>query len=144
MKSNYLNPKIYVADAPNGKGKGLFAKEKIYKGEIISDTKDVNILTKKEVQKLPEKWSQYCYEIDDDHELCPKDFVNLPPVFYMNHSCDANVGSPPDIYSSIAMRDILPGEEIAYDYAMTDSGDYEMKCSCGASDCRKTIRGPIG
>jgi len=141
MKANYLNPKIYVADAPNSKGKGLFAKEKIYKGEVITDTRDANILTKEEVSKLSLEQGQYCYETDDNHELCPKDFENLPPAFYMNHSCDANVGSPPDIYSSVAMRDVLPGEEITYDYAMTDSSDYEMECLCGASDCRKLIRG---
>lgn len=48
-----------------------------------------------------------------------------------------------------AMRDIRPGEELTYDYAMTD-GDYEgmdcepqrpMECLCGAPNCRGIITG---
>jgi hypothetical protein len=43
-----------------------------------------------------------------------------------------------------ALRDILPGEEITYDYSSTVGPNitadmWTMKCSCGASVCRKTI-----
>ena len=40
------------------------------------------------------------------------------------------------------MRDIAPGEELCFDYAMTDSSDYdEFQCACGASSCRGVVRG---
>jgi hypothetical protein len=40
------------------------------------------------------------------------------------------------------MRDIEPGEEICFDYAMSDSTDYdEFVCGCGAPNCRKKVTG---
>jgi hypothetical protein len=40
------------------------------------------------------------------------------------------------------MRDILPGEEICFDYAMSDSTPYdEFICGCGAPNCRGTVTG---
>ena len=39
-----------------------------------------------------------------------------------------------------ATRDIKKGEEVTYDYAMTDADyDYSFKCNCGSKDCRKVI-----
>ncbi|HMY16300.1 MAG TPA: hypothetical protein PKA58_08205, partial [Polyangium sp.] len=41
-----------------------------------------------------------------------------------------------------AMRGIVPGEEICYDYAMSDGSDYdEFECTCGTPDCRQQITG---
>src|SRR5215510_13696998 len=40
-----------------------------------------------------------------------------------------------------AMRDIQPGEEITFDYAMTESSDYSMPCKCGREYCRGIITG---
>jgi hypothetical protein len=37
----------------------------------------------------------------------------------------------------VAMRHIFPGEEICFDYAMSDSNPYdEFDCVCGSSHCR--------
>ena len=41
----------------------------------------------------------------------------------------------------VAMREIGVGEELTYDYAMTDSGNYDMECKCDSKNCRKRIRG---
>jgi hypothetical protein len=42
----------------------------------------------------------------------------------------------------VAMRDIEPGEEICFDYAMSDSADYdEFDCVCGTELCRKVVTG---
>ena len=44
--------------------------------------------------------------------------------------------------SLVAMRDIAPGEEVCFDYAMSDGSDYdEFDCACGASRCRGRIQG---
>jgi SET domain-containing protein len=41
----------------------------------------------------------------------------------------------------VALRAIEAGEEITYDYAATMHDDpWEMKCNCGALECRGTIR----
>ena len=35
------------------------------------------------------------------------------------------------------MRD----EELTFDYAMTDDEPYEMRCNCGATNCRGVVAG---
>jgi len=61
-------------------------------------------------------------------------------MLYTNHSCDPNIGLRGEI-TFLAMRDILAGEELTHDWAMTDNDDYSVKCNCGASTCRKTLTG---
>jgi hypothetical protein len=40
------------------------------------------------------------------------------------------------------MRDIAPGEELSFDYAMCDASDYdEFRCLCGAATCRGVVSG---
>jgi hypothetical protein len=38
------------------------------------------------------------------------------------------------------MRNIVPGEELTYDYYLYD-GDDEAPCYCGAKNCRGTMYG---
>jgi SET domain-containing protein len=140
VPENYLNPKVSV-DNTADKGRGLFAKEKIEKGELIEETKDIQILTKAELATMPKIWRQLCYEISDQEEICPQDINNPGPGFLINHSCEPNCGSTSGDFGMVAMRDIEAGEELTYDYAMTDAGNYEMKCNCGTRSCRHFIRG---
>jgi SET domain-containing protein len=134
-----LNKKVEVRMTLN-KGRGLFATEKIFKDEVIEDSeeslKDTQILTKAEIanKKDSELWKSLCYEIDDLNEVCPKDINNPLAGFLINHSCDPNVGIKND--NMVAMRDIEVDEELSYDYAMTDSGDYDNECLCGSKKCR--------
>jgi len=63
---------------------------------------------------------------------------------YFNHSCDPNCGFRGQIFL-VAMRDIAPGEEVTFDYAMIVSPSeysdivFEMECGCGSEHCRKNI-----
>ena len=61
-------------------------------------------------------------------------------MLFTNHSCDPNIAIQGQIVL-VAMRDIAPGEELTHDWATTDDLNYEMKCSCGSSNCRGTITG---
>jgi hypothetical protein len=59
----------------------------------------------------------------------------------INHSCEPNCGAF-GTSSVIAMTDIEIGEELTFDYAMTDSSQYdEFKCFCGKENCREKITG---
>lgn len=71
---------------------------------------------------------------------------------FFNHSCEPNCepynfGGHVYIY---AMRDIVPGEELTFDYRLgpVDSaqpvGDSEShyRCGCGAASCRGTLLAP--
>lgn len=60
-----------------------------------------------------------------------------------NHSCDPNLGvrRKGELF---ALREILPGEEMCYDYSTTvppgwTSADWSMECSCGSTMCRRIL-----
>ncbi len=58
---------------------------------------------------------------------------------YVNHSCNPNCGIK-SLFKIVAMRDIMPGEELTWDYDMSeDNYHWEMNCTCGAKQCRKKI-----
>jgi len=41
----------------------------------------------------------------------------------------------------VAIRDIRQGEEVTFDYAMTDWDYFEFLCNCRECDCRNVVRG---
>ena len=58
----------------------------------------------------------------------------------INHSCEPNCGMR-NATTIVAMRDIAVGEELTFDYAMSDASDYdEFECNCGTSLCRGHVR----
>lgn len=59
---------------------------------------------------------------------------------YLNHSCSPNAGIR-EKFRIVAMRDIEPGEEICWDYAMSEDHDWSMICHCGSHECRGEVRG---
>jgi SET domain-containing protein len=58
---------------------------------------------------------------------------------YLNHSCDPNCGIK-GRFKVVAMRNIKKGEQITWDYEMTEKSNWwKMKCQCGSANCRKKI-----
>lgn len=116
-------------------GVGIYTKEKIKKGEHIAFIKGrlvkKVIKNKKDAQSIP-LW----YGITESLWIDPMNTIWR----YFNHGCEPNtaiIGTR----KLIALRAIKEGEEILFDYSMTD-GDvlWDMKCSCGSKKCRKIIR----
>lgn len=63
------------------------------------------------------------------------------PWRYVNHSCDPCCGIK-ERTKLVAMRSIKSGEEITFDYAMTEKELSEMfDCLCGSELCRGKIFG---
>jgi hypothetical protein len=59
----------------------------------------------------------------------------------INHSCEPNCGIT-GTSSVQAFSDIEIGEELTFDYAMSDSSEYdEFSCACGSEGCREKITG---
>ncbi|HYE21970.1 MAG TPA: SET domain-containing protein-lysine N-methyltransferase, partial [Verrucomicrobiae bacterium] len=93
--------------------------------------------------KLQEVWSpqfDYCLQVDDDLYFAAVQKHQVESADYVNHSCDPTCGVK-DKLKLVAMRDIHPGEEITFDYAMTESSDYSFECNCGRTNCRKKVTG---
>jgi hypothetical protein len=60
---------------------------------------------------------------------------------FFNHSCQPNCGIRGQLVM-VALRRILQGEELTYDYAMTDADpELRMTCRCGAKTCRGIVTG---
>lgn len=118
-------------------GKQLVAKQKIQKDEllIVWGGKPVGRTL---LDTYPQHQRSLSVQIDD--------YVYLVPDAYelgdcINHSCDPNAGIKGQI-TVVALKDIEIGETVAYDYAMTDTENYdEFNCLCLQNNCRKRITG---
>jgi SET domain-containing protein len=93
----------------------------------------------------PDRHHTYLFAIDDDVVIDAA--VDGNDARFINHSCDPNCDAVIDdarIWIE-TIRDIEPGEELAYDYAyvLTERHSPAAKrrypCNCGAVSCRGTI-----
>jgi SET domain-containing protein len=84
-----------------------------------------------------------------DHDTCIDAFIGGNDARYINHSCEPNceavVAEGEGEIWIVALRDILPGEELVYDYGyiLEDESVEEAlrryPCCCGSAKCRGTI-----
>ena len=134
-KQYEIEPHLYVSDSKVA-GKGLFTSKKINKDEPAFIMKGPIIKfspnSKEEACQLPN-----IVGIKDDYYIDPID-----PYVYINHSCNPNTGykASLDEVTFFALRDILPGEELVFDYSTSEFTDWEMSCSCGSKKCRQIIK----
>jgi uncharacterized protein YjbK len=74
-------------------------------------------------------------------QVGPRTFLDITgtPGAHVNHSClpSAGIGGTREL---IAIRQILAGDEIAYDFAMTEY-ELELVCVCGTRACRGLVGG---
>lgn len=134
---NLFNSKIESREKP-GSGRGVFALESIAPGEVIAAWGG-RVTLSSEFTFLPESVRKLSLQIEDDFFLIPQGGENAAD--FINHSCDPNAGMAGQILV-VAMRAIEAGEEICYDYAMSDGSGYdEFECCCGTAYCRGKITG---
>lgn len=120
------------------KGRGIFASSPIPAGTTVAAFGG-SITHRDAFESLPEYRQTHSLQIDDDlFLLCPEEDE---PADLFNHSCKPNCGIGGNILL-VAMRDIEEGEELNFDYAMSDADDYdEFVCECGEIWCRGLITG---
>ena len=125
------NPKVRVSETDKY-GTGVFASAPIKKDEVIAAFDG----------------PYYHYEFDGwtdeiaNHAIqCGeelwRDSTSIARL--VNHSCDPNCGIK-GLFEIVAMRDIAEGEEITWDYEMSEKNTlWFMDCRCGSPLCRKVI-----
>lgn len=137
MLHNWLSPKA-EAKKTEKKGWGTFAIAPISEGETVASFGGY-VVTKNELKNYtPERISR-SIQISDELYLVSGETPE--PGDQVNHSCDPNCGLL-GATVVVALEDIQIGEEISYDYAMSDSDAYdEFVCECKSSNCRKLVTG---
>lgn len=134
---SYFNEKCAVKELNAQVGLAVLAKEIIYKNELVASWNG-KLINKATVDKLSQSEKKRILKIDENYydfseKLLPQDCIN--------HSCDPNLGFN-EKGQLVAIRDIRAGEELCFDYAMSDSDPIdEFKCECGSRACRKIITG---
>ncbi len=148
-----------IAIRPTSYGVGLFATAPFRKGEVLY--RGFSVLVP-DVQRDVLAYftngdtNEECqYEMNVIKHSVQRCVGGLRELYtfdsFMNHSCSPTTISQNEInqsdgaeYDTVAVRDILPGEEITCDYDLFE-WDCEdkgiMNCLCGAPDCRKNVRG---
>jgi len=118
-------------------GLGLFAKEKILKGEIIwtFTPGTVKVIAVNEFENLPKDeqqvWIDHCYQMGD------KFYMDVDDARLMNHSCEPNILDNPDDGKAtlVAARDIESDEELTWNYLPYMNPYQTFPCYCGSKYC---------
>lgn len=116
-----MNKLLEVKFISRKKGKGVFAKDYITKGEVI-DIAHIILISNKDWNLIEETvLSNYSYEWDDPK--CIGEYesaISLSDSQFINHSYDPNVkyvyGYEKKCIEYITLRDISKGEEITVNY----------------------------
>lgn len=135
---SYLSPKCQVGAFEEKGGCAVFACEPIRQGEVISMWGG-RIVTGQELDRSLPDFTQRIVQVEEG--LFLETPAQQEPSDCFNHSCDPNVGFSGQV-ALVAMRDIQPGEELTFDYAMCDGSPYdEFECLCGSPHCRRRVTG---
>lgn len=132
----YISPKLEPVHLPEKGGHGLVACAPIAAGErllvwggAIMDAKRLNALSPLQRRRS--------VQVEEGLYLVTPTLDE--PADFINHSCDPNAGINGQLVV-VAMRAIASGEEVTFDYAMTDTTPYdEFPCSCDSPRCRGRV-----
>ncbi|HJS96682.1 MAG TPA: SET domain-containing protein-lysine N-methyltransferase [Solirubrobacteraceae bacterium] len=116
--------------AAGAKGHGVFALREFVRGETVIVGRAIAYPPCRTRMSVQVDWGRHV-EMD-------------APATLLNHSCAPNLGvrkNACSAYDFVALRDVLAGEELAFDYAMTEhSLVAPLSCCCASSDCQGEIR----
>ena len=125
----------------NSFGKAVIANKKFLNGDtiIIFEGRLMHRSELPPFDKIVLPEDDRYLQVSEEYFIGPSGKVD--DIF--NHSCNPNAGViiKDKKAKLVALQDIQAGEEITYDYSpqMYDE-DWTMKCTCGASNCRKIIK----
>ena len=135
---SFLSPRCSVRTDQDKGGHSVVAEADIAAGEVIAVWSG-KLVNREALDFLPAPLRPFSLQVEEGLYLASLN--EHEGADYVNHSCAPNAGLSGQI-CLVAMRDIAAGEEITYDYAMSDGSAYdEFPCSCGASTCRGRVTG---
>ncbi|MDH4052100.1 MAG: SET domain-containing protein-lysine N-methyltransferase [Rubrivivax sp.] len=133
-------------------GKGVFALRPIAAGERVIEYTGERIGWKEALRRHPHDPSDphhtFYFSLEGGDVIDAK--VGGNAARWINHACDPNCEADETdgrVFIQ-ALRDLLPGEELFYDYGLilderqTKKLKREYACRCGADSCRGTMLAP--
>lgn len=134
--ANYLSPKLVARNCTDKPGRGVFAETTVEAGEVVA-VWGGRIVPRAAAEAIPLELRRYIVQVEDAQFLAPLTPVDAAEL--INHCCHPNCGLVGQI-TLVALRRILPGEEITFDYATTDSSEFlGFACKCTKSPCRGAV-----
>lgn len=148
MKDEAIRAPFDIRRSPI-QGRGAFATESIAGGIRLIEYAGQRLTPAAADARYPDdeagRHHTYLFAIDDDVVIDAA--VDGNKARFINHSCDPNCDAVIDggrIWIE-TIRNIAPGEELAYDYAYileerhTPVAKRRFPCHCGSAKCRGTI-----
>jgi uncharacterized protein len=142
---------MFEIRASRVQGLGAFATQRIPSGTRLIEYAGERLTPQQADERYPddedERHHTYLFAIDD--EVVIDAAVNGNDARFINHSCDPNCDAVIEdgrIWIE-TIRDVEPGEELAYDYAYileerhSPAAKRRFPCNCGSTKCRGTILG---
>jgi hypothetical protein len=133
--------KLFELEDAGGKGKGLFAKELIPQGTVVSfECTQCRRISEDDFASIPTKEKsfifKYGYRKAYGSYLLPYD-----EIIYLNHSCNANILDSGKGFD-IVVRNIAGSEEATYDYRSfpRDSDEIGFECMCSEDNCCRVVK----
>ena len=121
-------------------GRGLFAARAFRRGESVLAIRGRVVSYTLLWEREGSAFSANCIRFGPETYLDPGD----GPARYLNHSCSPNaaVAKLSHRLFLVAARRITRGEELVFDYSTTIGDDdvWTMRCRCGSTQCRRTVR----
>jgi len=137
IPSSHLFGAVAAKWLPRVGGHAVFALRDVAIGEPVAIFGGTAV-SYEALKLLRERGTIYALQVDEDVFLVSD---RVGPADYINHSCAPNTGLAGPIHV-VARTPIAAGEEVTFDYAMSDGCDYdEFDCRCGATECRGRVRG---
>lgn len=133
---NFLGPFIAIRERA-GAGRGAFAEQALPPGTVVATFGGTASRLIDLAEYSADRVSRSIQVNDDLFLIGP---ATTEPGDCVNHSCAPNCGMR-NATQVVTMRNIAPGEELTFDYAMTDTAPYdEFACGCGSAECRQFVR----
>jgi len=137
VPSSWLSPLLEGRDLVDGSGHGVFAVAPVPRGALLI-VFGGSVLDDQALARLDRDQIRLVLQIDEHHYLWS---AHEGPADWVNHSCEPNAGLQGPV-CLVARRRIRPGEQVTYDYCMSDGSDYdEFPCRCGSARCRGVVSG---
>ena len=135
--SGHLSDKLVGQRMSELGGMGVVARSAVRAGEILA-VWGGEVVRADALAEMSAGDRRLTLQIEEDLYLVTR---VEGPADWINHSCEPNAGLCGQVVL-VAMRDIGVGEQICYDYAMSDGSAYdEFPCACAGPSCRRRVTG---